>query len=43
MHLTESLSQFLKGIPVVHEVAAGISAEYFYEISIKKTYLYHKF
>lgn len=33
MHLTESLSRFLKGIPVVHEVAAGIGAEYFNEIS----------
>ena len=29
MHLTESLSRFLTGIPVVHEVAAGIAAEYF--------------
>lgn len=33
MHLTESLSRFLKGVPVVHEVAAGISAEYFNEIA----------
>jgi acetolactate synthase-1/2/3 large subunit len=29
MHLTESLDRYLKGIPVVHEVAAGIAAEYF--------------
>lgn len=29
MHLVESLSRKLKGIPVVHEVAAGIAAEYF--------------
>jgi acetolactate synthase-1/2/3 large subunit len=29
MHLTESLSRYLIGIPVVHEVAAGIAAEYF--------------
>lgn len=29
MHLTESLDRFLKGVPVVHEVAAGIAAEYF--------------
>lgn len=33
MHLTESLSKFLIGVPVVHEVAAGIAAEYFNEIS----------
>lgn len=33
MHLTESLSRYLKGIPVVHEVAAGIAAEYFNEIA----------
>lgn len=33
MHLTESLSRYLTGIPVVHEVAAGIAAEYFNEIS----------
>lgn len=33
MHLTESLSRFLIGVPVVHEVAAGIAAEYFNEIS----------
>ncbi len=33
MHLTESLSKYLVGIPVVHEVAAGIAAEYFNEIS----------
>ena len=36
MHLTESLSRYLKGVPVVHEVAAGIAAEYFNEISIDK-------
>ncbi|WP_395616196.1 thiamine pyrophosphate-binding protein [Sphingorhabdus sp.] len=29
MHLTESLDRFLTGVPVVHEVAAGIGAEYF--------------
>lgn len=29
MHLTESLSRYLIGVPVVHEVAAGIAAEYF--------------
>src|SRR6185369_7025424 len=33
MHLTESLSRFLTGVPVVHEVAAGIAAEYFNEIA----------
>ncbi len=33
MHLTESLSKYLVGVPVVHEVAAGIAAEYFNEIS----------
>lgn len=33
MHLTESLSRYLTGVPVVHEVAAGIGAEYFNEIS----------
>ncbi|QAY77044.1 thiamine pyrophosphate-binding protein [Sphingosinicella sp. BN140058] len=33
MHLTESLDRYLKGIPVVHEVAAGIGAEYFNEIA----------
>lgn len=33
MHLTESLSHCLIGVPVVHEVAAGIAAEYFNEIS----------
>ena len=33
MHMTESLSRYLTGIPVVHEVAAGIAAEYFNEIS----------
>jgi len=30
---TESLSRFLTGVPVVHEVAAGIAAEYFNEIA----------
>ena len=35
MHLTESLSRHLTGVPVVHEVAAGIGAEYFNEISKK--------
>lgn len=29
MHLTESLDRYLTGVPVVHEVAAGIAAEYF--------------
>ena len=33
MHLTESLVRYLKGVPVVHEVAAGIAAEYFNEIA----------
>lgn len=33
MHLTESLSRYLMGVPVVHEVAAGIAAEYFNVIS----------
>lgn len=33
MHLTESLSNYLTGVPVVHEVAAGIGAEYFNEIA----------
>lgn len=33
MHLTESLSRYLTGVPVVHEVAAGIAAEYFNEVS----------
>ncbi|RYE52508.1 MAG: thiamine pyrophosphate-binding protein, partial [Rhizobiaceae bacterium] len=33
MHLTESLDRYLKGVPVVHEVAAGIAAEYFNEIA----------
>ena len=32
MHLTESLDRHLTGVPVVHEVAAGIAAEYFNEI-----------
>lgn len=29
MHLTESLDRYLCGVPVIHEVAAGIAAEYF--------------
>lgn len=29
MHLTESLDRYLTGIPVIHEVAAGIATEYF--------------
>lgn len=33
MHLTESLDRYLTGIPVVHEVAAGIAAEYFNEVA----------
>jgi acetolactate synthase-1/2/3 large subunit len=33
MHLTESLSRYLVGVPVVHEVAAGVAAEYFNEIA----------
>lgn len=33
MHLTESLDKHLIGIPVVHEVAAGVAAEYFNEVS----------
>jgi acetolactate synthase-1/2/3 large subunit len=33
MHLTESLDRYLKGVPVVHEVAAGVAAEYFNEIA----------
>lgn len=36
MHLTESLSRYLTGVPVVHEVAAGIGAEYFNEVSPDK-------
>ena len=36
MHLTESLSHYLTGVPVVHEVAAGVAAEYFNEISDTK-------
>ena len=35
MHLTESLSRYLIGVPVVHEVAAGIGAEYFNEIGLR--------
>ena len=33
MHLTESLSKHLIGVPVVHELAAGVAAEYFNKIS----------
>ena len=33
MHLLESVSHKLTCIPVVHEVAAGIAAEYFNEVS----------
>ena len=33
MHLTESLDRHLTGVPVVHEVAAGVGAEYFNEIA----------
>ena len=33
MHLTESLSRYLVPVPVVHEVAAGIAAEYFNEVN----------
>lgn len=36
MHLTESLDRFLTGIPVVHEVAAGIAAEYFNEVAFPR-------
>lgn len=36
MHLTESLDRFLIGKPVVHEVAAGIAAEYFNEVNVGK-------
>jgi acetolactate synthase I/II/III large subunit len=35
MHLLESCSRALTCIPVVHEVAAGIAAEYFNEVSDK--------
>jgi acetolactate synthase-1/2/3 large subunit len=34
MHLTESLSRHLTGVPVIHEVAAGIAVEYFNEIAV---------
>lgn len=37
MHLTESLNRKLKCIPVIHEVAAGIAAEYFNESSQHKS------
>jgi acetolactate synthase I/II/III large subunit len=37
MHLTESLSRKLKCIPVIHEVAAGIAAEYFNKSSQNKS------
>ena len=33
MHLLESASRKLTFVPVVHEVAAGIAAEYFNEVS----------
>lgn len=33
MHLTESLDRYLTGVPVVHEMAAGVAAEYFNEIA----------
>ena len=36
MHLTESLSNHLTGIPVIHEVAAVIASEYFNAISKNK-------
>ena len=36
MHLVESLSRYLECIPVIHEVAASIAAEYFNESSSKK-------
>ena len=36
MHLLESASSRFECIPVVHEVAAGIAAEYFNEISENK-------
>jgi len=36
MHLTESMSRYLTGIPVIHEVAAGIAVEYFNEVSDRK-------
>jgi acetolactate synthase-1/2/3 large subunit len=35
MHLTESLSNHLTGIPVIHEVAAVIASEYFNETAPK--------
>src|ERR1700676_766751 len=34
MHLLESCSQKLTCIPVVHEVAAGIAAEYVHEVHL---------
>jgi len=37
MHLVESLSRYLECVPVVHEVAASIAAEYFNESSSKKS------
>lgn len=33
MHLTESLDRYLTGVPVVHEVADRMSAEYFNKIA----------
>ena len=35
MHLLDSFRNNFKCIPVIHEVAAGIAAEYFNEISDK--------
>ena len=34
MHLLESCSRQLRCVPVVHEVAAGIAAEYFNEVGL---------
>ena len=33
MHVLESASKFFTCVPVVHEVTAGIAAEYFNEVS----------
>lgn len=33
MHLTESLDTYLTGVPVVHELAAGVAAEYFNKVA----------
>ncbi len=38
MHLTESVSRRLELIPVVHEVTAGIAAEYFNECSSQRAF-----